>query len=240
VTWRVWSVFGADDASQAGHIVAAWWLGLPVRGVTIAPTNLTKGSAFVGRNIEDTLFEAAEAMGIGSPIPSRARRAMEAEAMMTMAGPLAEQRAIELDLVSAPEPPPTEPLARELHERRTTIERLERELAAAEAGEKDCPADIERVRSITLSCSATPEEGFAYATWLDQRTRSLIALPPFWRATRALAEELLVKETLSGAACRRIIDHALMPPPSQRRLEGTGYCRYVDEAVADPLNGARS
>jgi hypothetical protein len=71
---------------EAGHVCAAYWGGLPIRGATIVPTLLANGHASVGHahsEVEDALPAAAEATVLYSAIPLRARRLLEADAIMT-------------------------------------------------------------------------------------------------------------------------------------------------------------
>jgi len=148
---------------EAGHVVAAWWFRLPVRGATIGRTILTEGRAFVGKSIEDALLEAAYAKTGGMPIPFRARRLLEHDAMVSIAGPFAELRAIGDGLVPAPDPPPApySPEARRLHFE--WIDRLDR---AREVGEREGESDAEHVWKVVLNLSETADEAEAYGHWL--------------------------------------------------------------------------
>ena len=104
---------------ESGHVCAAWHHPLPIHGATIKETILTDGRAFVGRDFDAALLAAAEVTVIGSPVPLRARRLLEAEAITFCAGDLAVKRARALGLL--PEALPTDPVARNIAERRLVL-----------------------------------------------------------------------------------------------------------------------
>ena len=71
---------------------------------------------------------------------------------MLCAGELTVERAVELGVVSAPEPPPTDPLERQWHEWRVRLEQFDRHTRAYEAGEVTT-SDAEQLEDILYADS---------------------------------------------------------------------------------------
>lgn len=91
---------------EAGYVVAANHLGVRVRGATMLPALGSWGLARVGtRFTEDELSDCFWRATAGRPALARTRSKIEADVMTTMAGYMAEERALALGLAQLPEPP---------------------------------------------------------------------------------------------------------------------------------------
>ena len=82
------------------------------------------------------------------------------------------------------------------------------------AGELRTLTDAEHLSTVVFSMSENATVADAYRALLIARTEALLDFKPLWRAVCALADELFARTTLSGAACRRVIENTLTPPPS--------------------------
>ena len=216
---------------EAGHVAAAWRLGVGIRGrVTIAPDLTCWGSAAVGKRISDaTFFEVLSRASLGLEIRPRARSDLEAQIIVLNAGRLAHGRAIR-DGEAVVEPIPTDPVEREWLPGVLLMERLAVNTARDAAGLPRARSDDEQAWALLMTLSAgRVEEANAYGGWLWERTRWLVDGEPFWTITRAAAKALLRHETLSATATRKVARDALRPeispefssyvlePPSGRR-----------------------
>ncbi len=67
-----------------------------------------------------------------------------------------------------------------------------------------------------LFCLTGPgDELHAYANWLYERTKGILAQGYLWQAVEALASELLTRKYIGGKQARQIIKEAILRLPSQ-------------------------
>ena len=129
---------------------------------------------------------------------------------------MAVGRAIGEGIVPAVEQPAGE-LERELAWRESVIEQGVVEIAASAAGIVHVPSDQTQIEWLLTRSRLSRVEATAYAAWLAERAVMLVHSARFWTPCGALAEELLERETLTGAACRRVIREALTVPGFETR-----------------------
>jgi|ERR1019366_7015998 hypothetical protein len=79
--------------------------------------------------------------------------------------------------------------------------------------------DNEQTSNYGMEICGSDEEGSAWMNLLFIRARN--RLDNFWAAVEALAEELLNRETITGAQAREIILKALAPPMPAGRTQTT-------------------
>ena len=139
---------GRVAIEEAAHLVAGWWLGLGIGdlGATIKPTLLWRGAAWAGRDVSaDVLVATIYRQAAGQPVPECSRGLLEAEAVMTLAGPLAAERAFRLGLVCATE----------------TLWQREWEAVVGST-------DAEQVEAIVYALTRTPDEAAACRLTADR------------------------------------------------------------------------
>lgn len=167
---------------EAGYVVAANHLGVRVRGATMLPALGSWGLARVGtRFTEDELSDCFWRATAGRPALARTRSKIEADVMTTMAGYMAEERALALGLAQLPEPP-SDLGERRLDEREARLEKIFRESAARDAG-LDGISDKRKVEFLLKEVTAHGHEARAYEAWLVERTHNLVRHEGVWRPT---------------------------------------------------------
>jgi hypothetical protein len=200
---------------EAAHVCAAWLGGLGVAnggGATIKPGHSAFGHAATGREIP---HEALAEMLYGSfegglSISLRTRRKVEAQIIATLAGDIAEARALEEGLAREYREPPS-PHGPEFDVREAAVQEAVLEQAARKAGESVGPSDSESVARLLREVSSTQAEADAYGAWLVKRTLTLVSHMRFWIPCCALAEALLEDEELSGRRCLEVLRGSLEP-----------------------------
>jgi hypothetical protein len=217
-------VSAADDLRgtafhEAGHVVAAYYLHVPIKHVTIVPTADASGHVASGRfprNIAARIEEADYASGYGGSIDPATRRWVERQVMFSLAGGLVMERATGLadyevgsGLVLQSDEAAKDMAA---HHGGVAADYLK----MIDGG--DLHLAVELVDKV---CGGESEAG-AYMGWLTERTQNLMRTPGFWPAVEAVAGALIERETLSALAARAVIEEALAEFRSARR-ERFGY-----------------
>jgi hypothetical protein len=151
----------------------------------------------------------------GVPQLARVRKRIEANVICSMAGPVAELRALDEGLISE-ESISTAPSSN-LEHRERRLEYLVLHEAAKKLGEEDGASDDEAIRMVLgYLCGCQVEVG-TYRAWLLARTHTLVGTEGLWKPCKALATALLETESMSGRAARRVMRHALEVTPLQER-----------------------
>ena len=191
---------------EAGHTVASYLNGRGLRRVSIVDTDDAAEHVLRysrGEKWLDDLVEADYGSCFGRFIDSRARRSVEVEVMVSLAGGLTEIEALGLDENTASSGMGLVPYSAQ--QRAALASRMDEvpEDLVHLAG------DLVHVSILAERVSGSLEEANAYIPWLEQRTRSLVRHPWFMPAAHALAQALAERKTLSGREVRTIIDPAI-------------------------------
>lgn len=197
---------------EAGHWVGGWLAGFDMSGssVTIVPDGACWGCV--------SFDEAPELMTVG-PAPSllggfdshpHDRFRLEATVVMLFTGPLAAGRALLEGHASAPPPPHPHTSFERRQEQMNSIEVGKR---AAAAGVVGGVSDQHSVERLLEESTASPAEAETYGLWLWARAETMVRSRTFWRPCRAIAEQLLLQETLTCEECVELADDALRPEP---------------------------
>ena len=131
----------------------------------------------------------------------------------TLAGPMAQARAVEERIV-ADEPPPGDPGPEGERRWQRDVELIEAH--AQEQGETRSLSDDDAVRHVLGAASASEREANCWWGWLWERTNVLVSTREFWKPCLALAAELEQRETIDGPGCVEILEVALarsLPQP---------------------------
>jgi hypothetical protein len=200
---------GRTAFHEGGHVAAGAWFRHSVRGATIKATATYFGITHLGRQIPTADLEAARvAIGEGRSVLARTRRRVEEDVIVTYMGDVAKQRAIELGLVD-PEPvypPPADEREASEHKLTSMRERIALWHAADTAGLVRTMDDAHQASRLTREVSTSDSQAEAYAGWLKTRTWALVEVPAVWAMVVAIADALVERETLSGRACRTILE----------------------------------
>jgi hypothetical protein len=196
---------------ESGHVAAAFLLNVPIWGhVSIVGDPFCDGVAQVGHVVRPGALEQAWWRAFeGLPVRAHVRAKVEAEVIVSMAGPMAEVAAAELwDLSARPVVPP-EPA-------RWSKAARERYLAGVAAGIPEPLADWEFEREVLGRVSGGEEEATAYRSWLAKRAWRLVSInAAFRQIVHVLAPELVERRELTNDQCLNVIENAFSPSSSK-------------------------
>jgi hypothetical protein len=191
---------------EAGHAVASRLNGQSIHRISIAKTDDAArhvASYSRSQNWLDALEDADNEPCYGRFINSRARRSVEIEIMVALAGGLTEMEALGLDEDAVSPGMGLVPYtAQQRAALASRMDEVPEELL-------HLVADYVHVSTLAEKVSGSLEEANAYIPWLEQRTRSLVRHPWFMPSAHALAQALAVRKTLPGRQVRTIIDDAI-------------------------------
>ena len=180
---------------EAGHAVAAHFLGIGIVKASIVPHDDTLGCITrrpTRTNWEERLTVAGYESSYGGFIDGCTRRWVEEQVMLALAGAHAQEHAVPGTDVDAA----------------MGITMIPDDLAAKLT--VDGPVcwmdgDAARANHLVAQVSGSDDEASAYLEWLNRRTRNLLCLPAYWPAVEALAAALMEHKTLTGRQVRELI-----------------------------------
>ena len=178
---------------EAGHAVAALFLGLGLRTVSIVEDDDSYGRFDLGRRSATLIAKLEEAehdASFGRDIAASLRRRVEHEIMVGFAGGLSEMRAT----------------GKNEHEVGTGTVAVDMEAAnGLPIHSLIVGGDAKMVLTLAEAVSGGDDEASAYLDWLRERTLSLMRQPDFWPSVEVVAEALLERERLNGREVRGIV-----------------------------------
>jgi hypothetical protein len=187
---------------EVGHLAAAYLLGVPRFGeVSITEDTWCAGHAKVGYELSPDDFAAASEFALVGLQFGAFQRRIEADAMVAMAGPMAEIAGEDLWAMYPHCDPECKPGS-------LTFEVRKFQLDAWASGVPEPPSDRDHERDLLRRASGREVEADAYRTWLLAKTGTLVSMnPAFKRIVDVVAPELVrcrvLSKRQSDAAIRR-------------------------------------
>ncbi len=189
---------------EAGHAVAARFLGIPIKGISVIRTEDTLGDVELRplskREIEE-LETADYESSYGGFVNARTRRWVEARIMVALAGGVVEEHFVPGTDASAGQG--VVPL---------TPEQIDALVAdhphLAGVTQRLVDGDLQTALNFAEKISGGQEEAEAYLKWLQARSENLVTQPNFLASVEAVVNALVEPRKLSGHEVARVIASA--------------------------------